>query len=67
MQKVAVKEKEQNYSSQGRTRRVKLQQGKFSLDIREIFLAVKIVQRRNQLPRESGISITGGFKNRLAN
>lgn len=44
MQKVAVKEKEQNYSSQGRTRRVKLQQGKFSLDIREIFLAVKIVQ-----------------------
>lgn len=66
MQKVAVKEKEQNYS-RGRTRRVKLQQGKLSLDIREIFLAVKIVQRRNQLPRESGISITGGFKNRLAN
>lgn len=67
MQKVAVKEKEQNYSSRDRTRRVKLQQGKLSLDIREIFLAVKIVQRRNQLPGESGISITGVFKNRLAN
>lgn len=44
MQKVAVKGKGQNYSSQGRTGRVKLQQGKFTLDIREIFLAVKIVQ-----------------------
>lgn len=33
-----------NYSSLHSTRRVKLQQGKFSLDIREIFVAVKTVQ-----------------------
>lgn len=26
------------------------------------FLSVKVAQHRNQLPRESGISVTGGFE-----
>lgn len=56
-----VEEKGHNYSSCGRTRRVKPQQEKFTLELQEIFLAVKIVQHRNQLPRESGISVTEGF------